>query len=102
MEVVRVSAEESVVRALEIDPGEIEPRAAGQRQAIGRVERVEPVDAEIGVVRPDVDRVEEAVGLVDDERGGGQRVRVVGETDRAELAPADVMRPAVVERRADG
>ena len=53
MEVVRVTAEESVVRALETDPGEIETPAAGQRQAIGRVERVERVDADIGVVRLD-------------------------------------------------
>src|SRR6202042_568018 len=60
MEVVRVTAEKSVVRALETDPCEIETRAAGERQAIGRVERVEGVDADIGVVRPDVDRVQKA------------------------------------------
>ena len=48
VEEVRVAVEKSAVRALEIDPGEIETPAAGQRQAVGRAERVERVEA--GVV----------------------------------------------------
>ena len=98
----RVAVEKSAVRALKIDPREIETRAAGQRQAVGRAERVERVEAGIEVGRMDRDRRQKAVRLVDQVGEADHRERrVVVVEECAELAVAGETRPAVVERRAD-
>ena len=99
----RVAVGEGAAFAREIDSGEIEARAAGQRQAVGRVERVERIEADIGVGRLGRDRVQKAVRLVDDVGEADDRQGVVDEPrNDAELAVAGEVRPAVVERRADG
>ena len=79
VEEARVAVEKSAVRAVETDPGVIEARAGGHRQAVGRAERIERVEPGIGVVRMDRDRVQKAVRLVDGEREADHRERVVVE-----------------------
>ena len=77
MEEVRKAVEKSVVLAVDTDARVIEAPAGGHRQAVGRAERIERVNAGIGVVRVGQDRVQKAVRLVDNEGKADHRERVV-------------------------
>ena len=70
MDEVREAVEKRAVLAVDADAGVVEAPAGCHGQAVGHAERIERVDAGIGVVRVGQDRVQKAVRFVDDEREG--------------------------------